>query len=70
MTVYTLVCVRADGVRTTMEVAPAGDQAEARHLALQMLERHTSCNQVEVWDEDGLQFTIHGSRGHSSVDEA
>jgi hypothetical protein len=59
--IYTLLCVRADGTRPTLDVVSAGSEAELRTLALQTLDRHDSCDRVEVWDEDRLLFTITGA---------
>ena len=61
MKVYTLLCVRADGSRPTLEIATAEDNAAARRLALKTLQGHDSCTSVEVWDEDALLFTVAAS---------
>jgi hypothetical protein len=61
MKVYTLLCVRPDGSRPTLEVAPAEDDAAARVLARKTLQGHDSCACVEVWDEDALLFTVEAS---------
>lgn len=46
---YTLLCVRADGVASVMDVTPASEFAQLRQRAQAMLREHRSCRKVEVW---------------------
>lgn len=52
-TAYTLLCVRADGVASVVDLLSADDMAHVRHRAEALLREHRSCEHVEVW-RDGL----------------
>jgi hypothetical protein len=58
MILFTFVCVRSDGSRPTLDVAPAVDHKAARQLAREILARHSTCDIVEVWDDEQLLFVI------------
>jgi hypothetical protein len=47
--VYTLHCVRADGVASMFDLVVAEDLPQARSRAEALLREHLSCHTVEVW---------------------
>lgn len=51
---YTLLGVRADGVASVVDLAPASDLAFVRQRALAMLAEHDSCCTVEVWFDGSM----------------
>ncbi len=51
--VYTLLCVRADGVAPVVDVAALSGSPQVRARALALLKEHASCQKVEVW-RDGV----------------
>ncbi len=51
---FTFLCVRADGGVPAMELSLWPDEVSAQTRAEQLLEEHTTCEAVEIWDEDAL----------------
>jgi hypothetical protein len=52
--VYTLLCVRADGIASFVDLAPARDVGQVRARAEALLREHASCEKVEVWRDGAL----------------
>lgn len=51
---YTLLCVRADGVASFVDVYAADDLAMVRRHAKALLREHLSSRKVEVWRDGAL----------------
>jgi hypothetical protein len=51
---YTLLCVRADGVASFVDVFPAPDALRVRLRAAALLREHRSCDKVEIWRDGAL----------------
>ncbi|WP_374469802.1 hypothetical protein [Phenylobacterium sp.] len=51
---YTLLCVRADGVASFVDVFPSADVARVRQRAAALLAEHRSSQRVEVWRDGAL----------------
>jgi hypothetical protein len=48
-TVYTLLCVRADGVASVVDLVASEDLRDVRRRAEALLREHRSSVQVEIW---------------------
>ncbi|THD82631.1 MAG: hypothetical protein E7812_01960 [Phenylobacterium sp.] len=55
--VYTLIGLR-DGSTTAMDIQFHDSEPESARLARAFLADHTTCDQVEVWREQGLLATL------------
>lgn len=53
-TAYTLLCVRADGVASVVDLVATDDFRDVRRRADALLREHRSCQQVEVWRDGAL----------------
>ena len=51
---YTLLCVRADGVASFVDVFPARDAKQVRRRGEALLHEHRSCEKVEIWRDGAL----------------
>lgn len=51
---YTLLCVRADGVASVVDLVAAPDLDRVRGRAQALLREHRSCENVEVWQDGAL----------------
>lgn len=51
---YTLLCVRADGVASIVDLVAAPDLDLVRSRAQALLREHRSCDNVEVWQDGAL----------------
>lgn len=51
---YTLLCVRADGVASFVDVYAADDLATVRSHAEALLREHLSSRKVEVWRDGAM----------------
>ncbi|MDB5450561.1 MAG: hypothetical protein JWQ52_1689 [Phenylobacterium sp.] len=51
---FTLLCVRADGVASVVDLVAAADLPAVRRRATALLREHASCDVVEVWREGAL----------------
>jgi hypothetical protein len=60
MKTYTFLCVRADGSRPALEVATIEGDDAARAFAERILGAHSTCDFVEVWDDEDLLFVVSG----------
>ena len=58
---YTLLCVRADGVAPVVDLVAAEELSYVRVRAAALLKEHASCATVEVWRGGALleQLTRH-----------
>jgi hypothetical protein len=54
MPVYTFYPCRADGSSTTFEAFEADGDAEAQRRAAELLQQHSSCAYVTIWQSDRL----------------
>jgi hypothetical protein len=63
MKTYTFLCVRSDGTRPALEVASVDDDDSARNVAVEILNAHSTCDFVEVWDDEQLLFVVSAARG-------
>lgn len=63
MKTFTFLCVRADGGVPAMELSLWPDEDAARHRADQLLTEHTSCDAVEIWDDDALYAQVNRGGG-------
>ena len=63
MKTFTFLCVRADGGIPAMELSLWPDEDAARTRADQLLIEHTSCNAVEIWDDDALYAQVSRAGG-------
>lgn len=52
--VFTFIGIRPDGAAPIMEISPCLDQTQAVFKARLWIQRHPSCNAVEIWDGDLL----------------
>jgi hypothetical protein len=55
---YTLLCVRADGVASVVDLVVAPEVRAVRPRAEALLREHRSCELVEVWREGALLETV------------
>lgn len=53
-TAYTLLCVRADGVASVVDLVATDDLHEVRYRAQALLREHRSCVHVEAWRDGAL----------------
>jgi hypothetical protein len=51
---YTLLCVRADGVASFVDVFPAPELTQVRRRAEALLREHRSSEKVEIWRDGAL----------------
>jgi hypothetical protein len=51
---YTLLCVRADGIASVVDLVTSHDMRTVRRRAEALLAEHRSCAQVEVWRDGAL----------------
>jgi hypothetical protein len=51
---YTLLCVRADGVASVVDLVAAPDLDLVRSRATALLREHRSCDNVEVWRDGAM----------------
>lgn len=51
---YTLLCVRADGIASVVDLVASPDVGIARHRAAALLNEHRSAACVEVWRDGAL----------------
>ncbi|RAK60012.1 hypothetical protein DJ021_09455 [Phenylobacterium hankyongense] len=52
--VFTLLCVRADGVASVVDLVASADLPAVRRRATALLREHASCDVVEVWRDGAL----------------
>jgi hypothetical protein len=53
-TAYTLLCVRADGVASVVDMVTTDDLGDVRQRAEALLREHRSCVHVEAWRDGTL----------------
>jgi hypothetical protein len=53
-TTYTLLCVRADGIASVVDLISAEAMEPVRRRAAALLKEHASCAHVEVWRDGAL----------------
>jgi hypothetical protein len=51
---YTLLCVRADGIASVVDLVSADEMGPVRRRAEALLKEHASCDHVEVWRDGAL----------------
>jgi len=56
--VYTLLCVRPDGVAPVVDLVGAEDLRHAQVRARALLSEHASCDTVEIWRAGALVETF------------